>query len=41
MRERRWVAAGDLQPWKARVLLRLALTKTSDPETIQGWFDTF
>jgi L-asparaginase/Glu-tRNA(Gln) amidotransferase subunit D len=41
MRERRWVAAGDLQPWKARVLLRLALAKTSDPETIQGWFDTF
>ena len=41
MRERGWVAAGDLQPWKARVLLRLALTKTSDPETIQGWFDTF
>jgi L-asparaginase len=41
MRERGWVAAGDLQPWKARVLLRLALTKTRDPETIQGWFDTF
>lgn len=41
MRERHWVAAGDLQPWKARVLLRLALTKTGDPEVIQGWFDTF
>jgi L-asparaginase len=41
MRERRWVAAGDLQPWKARVLLRLALTKTTDPDQIQGWFDTY
>jgi L-asparaginase len=41
MRERAWVAAGDLQPWKARVLLRLALTKTRDPEEIQRMFDTF
>ncbi|MCI0344059.1 MAG: asparaginase [Chloroflexi bacterium] len=41
MAERRWVAAGDLQPWKARVLLRLALTKSSDPDEIQGWFDTY
>ena len=41
MRERGWIAAGDLQPWKARVLLRLALTKTADPETIQAWFDAF
>ena len=41
MRERGWVAAGDLQPWKARVLLRLALTKTHDAETIQRMFDTF
>jgi len=26
---------------KARVLLRLALTKTSDPKVIQGYFDDY
>jgi L-asparaginase/Glu-tRNA(Gln) amidotransferase subunit D len=34
------VAAGDLQPWKARVLLQLALTATRDPERIQELFDS-
>jgi L-asparaginase len=33
------VTADDLQPWKARVLLSLALTKTRDPEEIQTLFD--
>ncbi len=27
LRERGWVAAGDLNPWKARILLRLALAR--------------
>ena len=34
------VAAGDLVPWKARVLLSLALTVTTDPAEIQRLFDT-
>jgi L-asparaginase len=40
MRKRGLVAANNLQPWKARVLLALALTRSDDPEVIQGWFDT-
>jgi L-asparaginase len=35
------VAAGDLQPWKARVLLMLALTVTTDRTAIQRLFDTY
>lgn len=33
------VAAGDLTPAKARILLSLALTRTTDPARIQGLFD--
>ena len=37
---RGWVAAGDLGPWKARILLRLALAAgTTDPDAIQALFD--
>ncbi len=36
-----WVAADDLVPWKARLLLSLALTRSRDPAQIQTWFDTF
>ena len=37
---RGWVAGGDLGPWKARILLRLALaTGTTDPDAIQALFD--
>jgi len=36
-----FVAALELNPQKARVLLRLALTKTSDPKKIQGYFDRY
>ncbi len=36
-----WVAADNLQPWKARILLSLALTRTSDPDEIQRMFDTY
>lgn len=35
------VGADNLQPWKARILLALALTKTSDPGAIQRCFDTY
>ncbi|WP_369068820.1 asparaginase [Kineococcus terrestris] len=34
------VAAYDLTPQKARVLLQLALTFTDDPQQVQQWFDT-
>jgi L-asparaginase len=41
LRERRMVAADNLVPWKARILLALALTQTSDLEAIQRIFDTY
>src|SRR3712207_4060839 len=34
-----FVAAQDLNPRKARVLLQLALTRTSDPAGVQAMFD--
>lgn len=34
------VAADNLTPWKARVLLALALTRTTDANEIQRYFDT-
>jgi L-asparaginase len=34
------VAADNLQPWKAKVLLSLALTVTTDPDFLQELFDT-
>jgi L-asparaginase len=37
---RGWVAADDLQPWKARILLRLALAAGhTDRDTLQALFD--
>lgn len=41
LRRRRIVAAGDLQPWKARVLLSLALTISNDVADIQRMFDEY
>jgi len=35
------VASGELNPAKARVLLKLALLRTSDPEAIQKYFDNY
>jgi L-asparaginase len=35
-----WVGADNLPPWKARVLLALALTTTRDPGDIQRLFET-
>lgn len=36
-----FVASGELNPPKSRVLLQLALTKTDDPERIQTMFRTY
>jgi L-asparaginase len=36
-----FVAAMDLNPQKARVLLRMALTKTKDVKTIQRYFEEY
>jgi L-asparaginase len=41
LQRRGFVAAGNLRPWKARVLLQLALTKTRDPAEIQQLFDRY
>lgn len=35
------VASDNLQPWKARALLALALTVTNNPDEIQRMFDTY
>jgi L-asparaginase len=39
--KRGFVAGDNLQPWKARLLLALALTKTSNADEIQQMFDTY
>jgi L-asparaginase/Glu-tRNA(Gln) amidotransferase subunit D len=37
---RGWLAADDLQPWKARILLRLALAAgITDEDALQVLFD--
>ncbi len=41
LRARGVVAADNLQPWKARVLLALALSVTHDPDSIQRMLDTY
>jgi L-asparaginase len=38
---RGFVAADNLQPWKARVLLSLALSKSASADDIQRMFDTY
>ena len=40
-RENGWIAGDNLSPQKGRILLQLALTKTSDVEEIQRVFDTY
>lgn len=35
----KWVSANSLNPQKARILLMLALTRTTDRRTIQAWFN--
>ena len=39
--KRGFVAGDNLQPWKARILLSLALTKTHNADDIQRMFDTY
>ena len=41
LRRRGFVAADNLQPWKARVLLSLALTVTNDTNEFQRMLDTY
>ncbi|MEZ0241381.1 MAG: asparaginase [Chloroflexota bacterium] len=41
LKRRGWVATDNLQPWKARILLRLALAGTSSPDEIQRIVDTY
>ena len=36
-----FVASGELNPAKSRVLVQLALTKTSDPKKVQTMFNTY
>jgi L-asparaginase len=38
---RGFVAADNLQPWKARILLSLALSKTNNADEVQRMFDTY
>ena len=39
--KRGWVASDNLQPWKARILLRFALAASTDVDEIQRMFDTY
>jgi L-asparaginase len=39
--KRGFVASDNLQPWKARLLLSLGLTRTTNPDEIQRMFDTY
>jgi L-asparaginase len=41
LRRRGFVAAGNRQPWKAKILLQLALTTTQEPAEIQRMFDAY
>lgn len=41
LKRKGFVAANDLQAWKARVLLSLALTETTDPDRIQEMLDRY
>jgi L-asparaginase len=38
---RGFVAADNLQPWKARILLSLALSETNNADEVQRMFDTY
>jgi L-asparaginase len=41
LKKRGFVASDNLQPWKARLLLSLALTRTSNADDIQRMFDSY
>jgi L-asparaginase len=41
LKRRGFVASDNLQPWKARILLSLALSQTTNADDIQRMFDTY
>jgi L-asparaginase len=41
LKKRGWIASDNLQPWKARILLRLALARTDDADEVQRMFDSY
>src|SRR5262249_44560851 len=41
LKRKGFVASDNLQPWKARILLSLALSKTTNADEIQRMFDTY
>ncbi len=41
LRQRGWIAADNLQPWKAKILLALGLTVTRDPDQLQRMFEEY
>jgi L-asparaginase len=41
LQHRGFVAAGNLRPWKAKILLQLALTKTREPAEIHRMLETY
>jgi L-asparaginase len=41
LRQRGWVAADNLRPWKAKILLALGLTLSRDADVLQRLFDTY
>jgi L-asparaginase len=41
LKRKGFVASDNLQPWKARILLSLALSRTTNAEDIQRMFDTY
>jgi L-asparaginase len=41
LKRKGFVASDNLQPWKARILLSLALSKTTNSDDIQRMFDTY
>jgi L-asparaginase len=41
LKRKGWIASDNLQPWKARILLRLGLARTTDPAELQRLFDTY
>ena len=41
LKRKGFVAGDNLQPWKARILLSLALSKTKNADDIQRMFDTY
>ena len=41
LKRKGFIASDNLQPWKARILLSLGLSKTSDSDDLQRMFDTY